>query len=83
MHAPVTREVQLTSSERNPICLSSAKTSTNNHALRRWQNLVPLQIRGKYSVIILLKVKHLVSDGLSLMLVLNPTGIKKKIITDY
>ena len=30
-------------------------------------------------MIILLKVKH----GLSLMLVLNSTGIKKKIITDY
>ena len=34
-------------------------------------------------MIILLKVKHLVPDGLSLMLVLNSTGIKKKIITDY
>ena len=40
-------EVQLTSSESDPLCLLREKISTNNHALRRGQNLVPLQIGEK------------------------------------
>ena len=47
MHVPDMFEVQLTSRESDPLCLLREKISTNNHALRRGQNLVPLQIGEK------------------------------------
>ena len=61
----------------NPICSLREKISTNNHALRRRQNLLLLQIKQN-SQIVLLNVKHLVSNGLLLKLVTNSTCIKKE-----
>ena len=63
----------------NPICSIREKISTNNHALHREQHLVPLQNSWRQnSWIISLKLKHLVPNGLLLMLVTNCTCIKKE-----
>ena len=62
----------------NPICSLREKISTNNHVFQRGQNLVPLQIRDKIDGFFSLKVKHLVPNGLLLMLVTNSTCMKKE-----
>ena len=66
----------------NPICSLREKMSTNNHALQRGQNLVPLQIGDKIHDYFTKNETFSVS-GLLIMLVINSTCIKKKIITDY
>ena len=67
----------------NPICSLREKISTNNHALRRGAKSGTIANRIQNSWIISLKVKHLVPNGILLMLVTNSTCIKKKITTDY